>query len=282
VQHCLIYHSFFDGNMWSTPLAINDTTYVKVPDRAAPRIAIDRQGSLHVCFTGVAAGAGSRDIFYTRRSGNVWSPATIVTRDGIYNEWYSDIAVGDSNNVWVVWERQGESSDQFRIHASHFDGVNWSPETRLDGNLAHYDCNARVRLDLDGNPWVVWNGETDSGPDLCDIYFNRLLAADVNEERAGQRSGQSPPLTARVGPGSSVQFAYYVETPGDVGLTVLDELGRRIWSRTERNQGVGARTVEWNRLDSRGKGVPSGTYFCRLEKVRTDETCRFLLISMNQ
>ena len=279
VWRYVVLYSSFDGNTWSTPTPVNDTAHVKVPDRAQPRIAVDHQGGLHVCFTGVMAGAASRDIFYSKNRGSGWAPSALVSQDSAYNEWYSDIAVGDSDNVWVVWERQGESTDQFRIHAAHFDGGRWSEEVRLDGDLAHYDVNARVALDRDGNPCVVWNGHTNAGPDLCDIYFNWFEAASVFERNAGEQAHEPLQLSARPRPGSAVQIAYCLTNPGDVRLQILNTLGQCIYSLAEKGQRSGVHAVEWNGLDSRARPTPSGMYFCRVSEKERNETCKFLLMS---
>jgi len=276
VWHYVVLYSFFDGNTWSTPTPVNDTTRVRVPDRAQPRIAIDRQGGLHVCFTGVAAGAASRDIFYSKNRGRGWAPSALVSQDSAYNEWYSDIAVGDSDNVWVVWNRQGEGSDQFRIYAAHFDGDKWSEEVRLDGDQAYYDGGPRVVLDLDENPWVVWDGMTYGGPDLCDIYFNRFSSADIAEPYARVPARPALSLTARSESPSSVQIAYYLPAEGDVSLTILDQLGRSVRVLYQQHQAAGSHAVDWDCRDSRGRPVPFSVLFCRARARGIDETYKFI------
>jgi hypothetical protein len=120
----IVYYSYYDGDQWVGPVAINDTTIVKVAPWGNPRIVIDRTGTMHVSFTGARVGAMHRDIFYTRNDGSGWSPCQMVTRDSLYDEWYSNIAADRPDNVWVVWDRQGEGLDCPRF-AGHFLKRHW-------------------------------------------------------------------------------------------------------------------------------------------------------------
>jgi hypothetical protein len=274
-----IYYSFYDGHEWSRPIVINDTSRVKAPSRAAPRIAIDDQGGLHVCFTGVAAGAGCRNLFYTTYDGARWTPAVSVTHDTIYNEWYSDIAVGAPNNVWVVWERQGESTDQFRIYASHFDGTVCSPDARLDDGQAYYDESCRIALDSRGAPWVVWGGETyGPGSEPSDIYFNRYLNSSLAERKPlGSRTPGE--LSVRVLPSGRAQISYYVSVPGAIDLRIYDQTGRCVRHLAGERQTAGNNTTQWNGFDLKGRAAPSGVYFCNLRTKGTSVSCKFVLLA---
>jgi hypothetical protein len=159
-EHVAIYYSFYNGLQWSGPFLVNDSSRVRAASWAAPRIVIDSEDILHVCYTGVLIGTSRRDVFYTRNDGSGWIPSVRVTQDTAYNyhEWFSDIAADRPDNVWVVWDRQGEGPDQFRVYASHFDGATWSAEDRLDNDSASDDGEPGVCLDGFGDPWVVWAG----------------------------------------------------------------------------------------------------------------------------
>ncbi|HTW90766.1 MAG TPA: hypothetical protein VMH22_03575 [bacterium] len=171
-EHLAIYYSFYDGAQWSAPSLVNDSSRVRAVVWPAPRIVIDREGILHVSYTGVLNGDSASDEFYTRNDGSGWTPSVRVTQDPVNNceDEYSDIAADRSDNVWIAFERDGGGS-YAGIYAVHFDGKSWSGEQRLDDDSAHGDGSVTVALDPAGLPWVAWCGVTYSqGND--DIYCN--------------------------------------------------------------------------------------------------------------
>jgi hypothetical protein len=222
-EHLAIYSSFYDGTLWSPPLLVNDSSRVKASVWPDPRIVIDREGGLHVSYTGVLKGAPARDEFYTRNDSSGWTPSVRVTQDTVHNydEWYSDIAASASDNVWVAFNRQGEGSDQFRVYATHFDGDSWSAEQRLDNDMASQDGGCSLVLDADNLPWVVWQG-VDSASGTYDIYFNRIATPPAIHEAASGAAARFPSVVRGVMrvPASSVMRG--------ASCTLLDVSGRRV------------------------------------------------------
>lgn len=274
--HYLLNYSYYDGHEWIGPMAINDTTRVEESPRDQPKIRIDRDGIMHVSFVGAATGAMHRDVFYTRNDGSGWLEPQMVTHDGIYDEWVSAVAADRPGNVWVVWDRQGESTDQFRIHASHFNGVAWSPEQRLDNDLAYYEGEPRVCLDRRGCAWAVWTGVT-YGVDNNDVYTNRYSDSSValNEvaptpEGNGVLSAVSPAV-------GRVPITYALREGGPVRLDIFDGLGRLVRALAWAHQAHGQHQIEWDGRDPKGRVVPSGTYFCRLKTEGFSATGKFVL-----
>jgi len=181
LPHCRIYYSYYNGTNWTNPVIVNDTLQVRATSWADPRIAIDQNGNLHVCWTGVSISATRRDIFYSKYNGAQWTNATKITRDSFYNEWYSDLAVDRPNNIWISWDRQGEGSDQFRIYASRFDGNSWSVEARLDDETSFNDASPAIGLDENSEPWILWQGYVTYLS--INIYYNRYIngGAEIEE-----------------------------------------------------------------------------------------------------
>lgn len=63
-------------------------------------------------------------------------------------------------------------------------------------------------------------------------------------------------------PETTISFA--LPHRSDVTLTVFDALGREVKVLLRERVEAGSHTVQWNGIDSRGRPVSSGIYFCRL------------------
>lgn len=252
-----VYYSYFDGEQWVTPTAVNDTSNVLASPWAFSRVVIDHDGVMHVSFTGAKVGATHRDIFYTFNDGAGWSSCQMVTRDSLYDEWTSDIAAENPDNVWIVWDRQNEGSDQFRVYAAHYDGQEFSAEQRLDDDSAYHDGCPSVCLDSQGEPWVVWNGisrESEGG----DVFYNRIADVGCREEESGSYRRQPTLAVSTCNAAGPVRISYNVRSQDRVRLEVLDPLGRRVVTLVDARNCEGNHDLLWV-----GR-VPTGTYFCRL------------------
>jgi hypothetical protein len=273
VPHYLLYYSFYDGHAWTGPTTINDTTRVRASPWADPRIVIDCGGNLHVCYTGATRGASHRDIFYAEYDGTQWSESQKVTRDSFYDEWYSAIAADRPDNIWVTWDRQNEGPDQFRVHASHYDGMNWSPEARLDNDSSYYDAWTSVGLDRRGNPWVVWQGIY-NGDTYPDIFFNRYGTSGIRNCAPLRQTGTARFVT--VCPAASgLRIAYFLPASARVSLRICDQTGRFVKSLAD-NEIVssGKHDAYWDMTDRHGRSASSGVYFCLLEGAGFRITCK--------
>ncbi len=275
----LIFYSYYDGAGWRGPTAVNDTVAVGATGWADPHIVVDNAGVLHVCYTGVAQGATGRDIFYSRNDGTGWTPSVRVTSDTEYNynEWYSDIAADRRDNVWIVWERQNEGADQFRIYAAHSDGWLWSKEQRLDNDSAYYDVNPAICLDTAGLPWVVWNAHLYTAPN-SDLFFNRLVETGIAESKPAPAVRRLS-VRAHVTSTGRARFCYAVPTADVARMDIYDRLGRRVAVIAETHSAAGQYSAEWNGRTINGKSAPTGSYVCRLQAGGMNATCSFVLLS---
>jgi hypothetical protein len=221
----------------------------------------------------VAQGATGRDIFYTRNDGSGWTPSVRVTQDTLtnYNEWYSHIAADGPDNVWVAWDRQDEDSDQFRIHASHYDGSAWSAEVRLDGDSAYHDNYPVVCVDAAGNPWLVWTGTT-YGIQVDNVYFNRYVTAAVTDMAPSPARHRLVEHFTSMSKGA-VDVAFSLPVAGRVRLDVYDALGRSVAVAFDDVVSAGRHRVRWQ------ASIPAGTYVCRLQAPGEAETWKMVLVS---
>jgi hypothetical protein len=266
-----VFYSYFDGQQWVPPVPVNDTMQVMASPWASPRIVIDRDGVMHVSFTGARVGAMHRDIFYTRNDGSGWSPCQMVTRDSLYDEWYSDIAAGSRDNVWVAWDRQNEGPDQFRVYATHFDGRLWSMEQRLDNDSAYYDMSPAVCLDSLGCPWVFWNGEPYGGANF-DVYFNRFVETGVADVQPAPAVRVPPLRCVTLQANSGLSVSYTLAAAAQVRLALYDETGRCKAVLADGHMPKGAHTVRYR------KSLAPGAYLCRLQAGGQSEVSKVVLL----
>jgi len=254
-----VFHSYFDGEHWVTPTPVNDTSNVFASPWASPRIVIDHDGVMHVSLTGARVGATHRDIFYAHNDGSGWSPCQMVTRDSLYDEWYSDIAANAPDNVWIVWDRQNEGSDQFRVYAAHYDGQEFSAEQRLDNDSSYYDCSPAVCLDSSDDPWVFWNGIPYGSGSNGDVFFNRFAEVGLAEAQPAVDACRIRLRCATPQCGLGLTVSFDIASTTHVRLTVLDGTGRCRAVLADELMPRGAHTARF-----RGTLAP-GVYLCRLQ-----------------
>ncbi|MEO0068955.1 MAG: CapA family protein [candidate division WOR-3 bacterium] len=58
---------------------------------------------------------------------------------------------------------------------------------------------------------------------------------------------------------------YYLPKPGRVRLNIYNSAGQLVRRLIEKNEKAGSGFVKWDLRDDKGRAVPAGTYFCRLQ-----------------
>ena len=275
VPHYRLYYSYFNGVRWTDPIIINDTTEVWASPWADPHIRIDCQRNLHVAWTGAFVGASYRDIFYDKYDGTGWSPSFKISQDSCYHEWYSDIAADRPDNIWVVWDRQGEGQDEFRIYASHYNGTSWSTEERLDNDSSYRDGGPRICLDNNGEPWVVWDGKTYSLS--YDIYYNRFVSAGIKAPSISK----CPVSWAYAYPhlfSKKITFFLKPSFADHVLLRIYDSNGKAIKTLVNKRLTPNTYRFFWDGRDENGAKVHSGIYFIYVKMDNKEEIEKVVFI----
>jgi hypothetical protein len=283
----VLWYSSYDGAKWSIPALVDDTEQgAWATPEAAPFVSIDEDGIIHVVYTGYLLPAQHRSIMYTFNDGTGWQPsmrATLGSKDSLYPPWYSSVAALHRNDVWATWDRQGESTDQFRVYASHFDGDSWSRETRLCNDSSYYNCLGvpQIALDGQGEPWVVWDATALNDTDKGSIYYNRLVSTGIAQLPGPAASPSNPSLRVSSGANDAIKVEYDVPARGRVSIAILDQAGRRIATLVDGPAESGSRTTRWDCRSSGGQSVSSGIYFCRL-LAGGKALCREFFVIRNQ
>ena len=88
------------------------------------------------------------------------------------------------------------------------------------------------------------------------------------EQAAGLTPMPIKPLLAACRPNpfrNSTQISYALPTAGNVSLRVYDATGRTVRMLASGFQRAGSYSVSWDSRDDRGRQVPRGVYFYRLD-----------------
>ncbi len=193
-----------------------------------------------------------------------------------------------------------EGSYYLRVHAIErqidYTGTNGEPH--------HYDVFRRAYPNSSGTPvenvvgtqvfefdyWInsVWADTM--------IFTSAFVQNDLTKEVMNCAKGEQTPHIVGIGSdGASVRrFAleqnypnpfnptttirYQVPSDGRVVLKVYNVFGQEVRTLVNGRQSAGARSVEWNGLDNRGRAVSSGVYFYRLEAADRSLTKKMLMI----
>jgi hypothetical protein len=73
-------------------------------------------------------------------------------------------------------------------------------------------------------------------------------------------------------PGATTVLGYNLPTDGTVSIKVYNVLGREVKTLVNASMHAGSYSVEWNGLDSFGKPVETGVYYCRIESAGQSRT----------
>ncbi|MGE0759887.1 MAG: hypothetical protein AB7O38_22925, partial [Pirellulaceae bacterium] len=95
-----IFYCHFDGENWSSPLAVTDGN----ASDWYPQVAVDREGTAWIAFDSYRH--GDYDVFLTSvRDGRVGALRPIAASP--YYEAHASVACGSDGRVWVAWEQGG-------------------------------------------------------------------------------------------------------------------------------------------------------------------------------
>jgi hypothetical protein len=211
-----------------------------------PRIVIDNQNNLYCVFPGYKPADTIRTkVFYTKNNGSSWcSPIAIDTFSGPTNDaiWSCDIAVNSPNNIWVTWDRGGDSD--WRKFVSHFNGMSWSSQIRIDDGKTHNGAGTRIALDGNGFPFIAWVTDT--------VWYNRYVGVGITDEQ----KITEPMLFNVVSVGKNIKIECQSEQPDEIKISIYDICGKLI-RRIEKFNSSGKYIYNIN--------VPQGIYFINLE-----------------
>jgi hypothetical protein len=212
------------------------------------------------------------DIYSRRRSTdsayNNWEAAANLSNTSSNASDYPTIAMGDS--VLIAWEETRSQNDRDILVCIDFgDTLNVADNATVSG-YPHVLFYNKASGDT-AIPYLhtIWS-ETPS-ESYYEVGYNKLNLKQSSGE--GQQAASKVPiptkpiLTAcRPNPfRDRTQISYALPTASNVSLRVYDAAGRTVRTLASGHQNAGSYSVTWDSRDNRGRQVPRGVYFYRLD-----------------
>ena len=212
------------------------------------------------------------DIYSRKRASsnayNNWESALDLSNTPNNASDWPTVAMGDT--VVVAWEETRSGNDHDILACVEFgDTINIADNSTVSG-YPHVVFQNKTSGDT-MIPYLhtVWSECPQV--DVYEVAYNKLNLKHPDGE--GQQSASLVPIPvkpvlASCSPNqfrNHTQISYALPNAGNVSLQVYDVTGRTVRTLASGFQRAGSYSVSWDARDSRGKQVPYGVYFYRLD-----------------
>jgi hypothetical protein len=252
------------ANKWTSVVSLSDAQVTS----HHPCINADRDQIVAAWAQGATA-----DIYYRKRSTdsayNNWDAAVNLSNTANNASDWPTIAMGDT--VVVAWQEARTGGTDFDILAcvNFGDTLNIADNATVSG-YPHVLFYNKASGDT-AIPYLhtVWS-ETPSAS-YYEVGYNKLNLKQSSGE--GQQSASSTPIPTKPSLAACrpnpfrdrTQINYALPIGGNVSLRVYDATGRTVRTLASGHQKAGTYSVTWDSRDNRGRQVPRGVYFYRLD-----------------
>jgi hypothetical protein len=251
------------ANKWTAVVTLSDAQATS----HHPATSADRDQIVAAWAQGATA-----EVYYRKRSTasayNSWDNAANLSNTASNASDWPTIAMGDT--VVVAWEETRSANDHDILACINFgDTMNVADNATVSG-YPHILFQNKVSGDT-AIPYLhcVWS-ETPS-ESYYEVAYNKLNLKQSSGE--GQQSASSTPIPTKPSLTSCspnpfqdrTQIRYALPTAGNVSLRVYDATGRTVRTLASGHQKAGSYSVTWDSRDNRGRQVPRGVYFYRLD-----------------
>jgi hypothetical protein len=204
------------------------------------------------------------DIYACQRAtgGGTWEDAVNLSNSVNDASDWPTIALGDA--VVVAWEETRSVNDHDIKVCIDYDPA----DTINIADNATISSYPHVVLQPDDEHLYLHTFWSEPG---CSVGHDKL---DLNDDEGeGQQNGASAPMAVKPSLAACepspfhghTRISYALPAAGNVSLGVYDATGRPVRTLASRHQRAGNYSVSWDARDSRGKLVPCGVYFYRLD-----------------
>ena len=192
-----------------------------------------------------------------------WSTNDTGAEPGL-DEWRVD-ASSDGGVTWVNLEATTESDRTWRFVEHDLAGViNFTSYIKFRFVASDEDGGSIVEAGVDDFAVVVYQEPSAVGVEVA-------WAAGLPVDRLTLAPSAPNPFVGE----TAIRFA--VPAPGHpVTLRIFDVAGREVAKPLDRELVEGARSVVWDGRDGRGRSVPAGVYFFRLEANGEERSSKLL------
>gem|GEM_PF-1192021 len=195
-------------------------------------------------------GTGGGFIYRSADDGITWAVCSKIMRgDGVHNGRVYSVVEDDYGRIYVGMQPAPDSV----VFASSDRGESWYSTGGLDGA---FECLCLLHAS-DG---AIYAGTTPNGD-----VFRYVPPTHVAEKRTSaagryQLSQNYPnPFS------SATAVAFHVPRAGPVSIRVYDILGQLVRTIFEGDVEIGSHDVRFTGIDSSGRTLADGVYFCRME-----------------
>jgi len=263
------YRMDTDGR--SSAIANNWTAVVTLSDVQAtshhPVISADRDRVVAAWAQGATA-----EIYARQRSTdsayNNWESAVNLSNTANDASDWPTIALGDT--VVVAWEETRSAYDHDILACIDFGDTLNVADNATVSSYPHVLFQNKVSGDS-MIPYLhtIWSETPEA--EYYEVRYDKLNLKQSSGE--GQQSASSTPIPAKASLAACrpnpfrdrTQINYALPTAGNVSLRVYDATGRTVRKLASGHQKAGSYSVTWDSKDNRGRQVPRGVYFYRLE-----------------
>jgi len=250
------------GN-WTSAVNLSNTQAAS----AHPFIAADRSQVV------VAWAEGSIAEVYSRKRStssayNNWESAVNLSNTANTASDWPTIAMGDT--VVLAWSEYRTGSDYDIMACIDFGDTINIADNATESGYPHVLFQNKASGDT-AIPYllVVWSEAP--AANVYEVEFNKLNLKQA--QGGGQQSAAKAPLptkpslsACRPNPFQSrTTINYQLPNGGNVRLEVYDVTGRTVRTLASGHKASGSYTVNWDSRDNRGREVPRGVYFYRLD-----------------
>jgi len=170
----------------------------------------------------------------------------------------------------VAWEEHRSTTDYDILACIDFDDTLNIADNATVSSYPHVLFQNKTSGDT-AIPYLhaVWSEAPEAN--VYEVGYNKLNLKQASG--GGQLSAGPAPLPGK--PSLSAcrpnpfrdrtQIAYQLPTAGNVRLEVFDVTGRTVRTLASGHKAAGSYTVNWDARDNRGREVPRGVYFYRLD-----------------
>ncbi len=151
-----LVHSYWNGEIWSTPTTIDTGHYSELPTLAA-----DILGNVYLTFDN-DTNPNSWQVFYMKYNGSTWTSPIPISQDapGYDQAWDSDLAIDSAGNPHVTYTYMPADSGNVRYtYYTKWNGTIWSEPINLtqSENFHQYPTIVADKL---GKIHVAWKSTT--------------------------------------------------------------------------------------------------------------------------
>jgi len=171
-----LWHRYFDGVDWSSIIKVSDKPSMEYYDHFDPSAFVDKNGCIHVTWSGAEDGVYSEQIYYRKFDGESWGSIERVSIEEYSIDCYhpiSFIEVDANGDVHVVYNRYEEHiAPHYEIWYNKRTSEGWNTPVKLSTleTMEYHEQDLPILYVTSGKIYAFWIGAID-GYDEYSLVF---------------------------------------------------------------------------------------------------------------